>query len=97
MMKDNELANDVDYDRVEFLVQEKDFSKTETKKNIDINVFCYENKLNFPIHVSNQKFEKSMDLFLVINESKSHYVYIKDFDRFIFNKTKNKNKCVDKT
>ena len=26
------------------------------------------------------------------NEFKSHYVYIKDFDRFMFNKTKNRNK-----
>ena len=33
-----------------------------------------------------------MDLFLVSNENKSHYVYIKDFDRFMFHKTKNKNK-----
>ena len=36
--------------------------------------------------------EKSIDLLLVITENKSHYVYIKDFDRFMFNKTKNKNK-----
>ena len=33
-----------------------------------------------------------MDLLLVIDENKSRYVYIKDFDRFIFHKTKNKNK-----
>ena len=33
-----------------------------------------------------------MDLLLLINNDKSHYLYIKDFDRFIFNKTKNKNK-----
>ena len=33
-----------------------------------------------------------MDLLLISNEFKSHYVYIKDFDRFLFNKTKNKNK-----
>ena len=43
---------------------EKDFSKTETKSNIRINVFCYENKLTFPINISNQKFENSMDLLL---------------------------------
>ena len=29
---------------------------------------------------------------LVIDENKSHYVYIKDFDRFMLHKTKNKNK-----
>ena len=33
-----------------------------------------------------------MELLLLINGDKSHYVYIKDFDRFMFHKTKNKNK-----
>ena len=73
-------------------MREKDFSKIETKNNIRINVFCYENKLNFPVYLSDQKFENSIDLLLVIDENKSHYVYIKDFDRFMFHKTKNKNK-----
>ena len=33
-----------------------------------------------------------MELLLIIDENKLHYVYIKDFDRFMFNKTKTKNK-----
>ena len=33
-----------------------------------------------------------MDLLLVTDCDISHYVYIKDFDRFMFHKTKNKNK-----
>ena len=33
-----------------------------------------------------------MDFLLISNENKSHYVYIKDFNRFMCNKTKNKNK-----
>ena len=36
------LANDLDYDGIEFPVREKDFSKIETKNNICINVYCYE-------------------------------------------------------
>ena len=55
-------------------------------------MFCYENEMVFPIHVSNEKFENSMDLLLLINDNKSHYVYIKDFNTFMFHKTKNKNK-----
>ena len=70
-------------------MQEKDFSKIEVKNNICINVFGYENKLVFPIYVSDQKFEDSMDLLLLIDNDKSHYVYIKDFNRFMFHKTKN--------
>ena len=33
-----------------------------------------------------------MDLLLITDEIKSHYVYIKDFHRFMCSKTKNKNK-----
>ena len=46
----------------------------------------------FPIYISDQKFKGSMNLLLLINNDKSHYMYIKDFDRFMFHKTKNKNK-----
>ena len=46
----------------------------------------------FPIYDSDQKLEDSMNLILLINDDKSYYVYIKDFDRFMFHKTRNKNK-----
>ena len=55
--KDKEFVNDLDYDGVGFPVREKDFSKIETKNNICINVFCYENKLISPIYVSDKKLE----------------------------------------
>ena len=87
-----EFINDLNYDGVEFPVREKDFSNIETKNSICINLYCYENKLIFPIYISDQKLENSMDLLLVTDENKLHYVYIKDFDRFMFHKTKNKNK-----
>ena len=90
--KDKELANDPYYDGVEFPVRQKDFNNIETKNSNCINLYFYENKLTFPIYVSDQKFEKSIDLLFVIDENKSHYMYIEDFDRFMFHKTKNKNK-----
>ena len=71
---------------------EKDFSKIEEKNNICINVYCYENKLVFPIYVSNQKFKNLMDFLLIIDGDQSYYLYIKDFTRFMFHKTKNKSK-----
>ena len=46
----------------------------------------------FPVHISDQKFENSMDYLLIFDGDKSHYVYIKDFDGFTFYKTKNENK-----
>ena len=52
----------------------------------------YENGLVFPIYVSDEKFEDSIDLLFLIDYDESHYVCIKEFGRFIFHKTKNKNK-----
>ena len=49
-------------------------------------MYCYENKLVFPIYISDQKFEYSIHLLFVIDENKSHYVYIKDFNKFMFHK-----------
>ena len=55
-------------------------------------MYCCKSKPTFPIYISDQKLENSMDLLLLIDKKKSHYVYIKDFDKFMFHKTKNQNK-----
>ena len=68
--KDKELISDLDYDGIEFPVQEKYFSKIEVKSNICINVFVYENELVFPIYVSDQKCENSIDLLLLNDDDK---------------------------
>ena len=73
-------------------MQEKDFNRIEVQSNICINVFGYENELVYPIFISKQTFEDSIDLSLLIEDDKSHYVYIKNFNTFMFHKTKNKNK-----
>ena len=39
-----------------------------------------------------KKFEECMGLLLIIDGNKSHYVYIKGFNRFMCNNTKHKNK-----
>ena len=86
------IAEKLNYDEIKFSVQEKDFNKIEVKNSICINVFGYGNGLVFPIYFSEQKFEDSMDLLLFIDDNKSHYIYMKGFDRFMFHKTKTKNK-----
>ena len=80
------------YNGIDFPVEEKDFSKIEIKNNIHIKVFGYKNGLVFPIYISDQKFEDSIDLSFLNDDAQSRYVHIKDFDRFMFHKTKNKTK-----
>ena len=86
------IAEELNFDEIEFPVQEKDFNKIEINNNICINVFGYENRLVFPVYISNQKSKDSMDLLFLIDDDKPHYVYLQDFNRFMFHKTKNKNK-----
>ena len=42
-----------------------------------MNAFYCENGLPYPVHVLDKKSENYMDLFLISDENKSHYVYIK--------------------
>ena len=67
------------------LFQKRDYCRIVRQNNICINLFCYENDLTYPVYVSDQKFHDSMDFWLISNGNKSHYVYIKDFNRFICN------------
>ena len=89
---DKKIACSLNYDEIAFPVEEKDFKKIEVQNNICINVFGYENQLVFPIYVSDQTFKSLIGLLLLIDDDKSHYMYIKDFKTFMFHKAKNKNK-----
>ena len=80
------MVSDLDY------VSKKDYCKIKKKNNICIDVFSRGDDLTYPVDVSNQKFENCIDLLLITDENKSHYVYKKDFNRFMINKTKTKNK-----
>ena len=77
-------TEELNYDGIEFPIHEKYFNKIEMKNKICINIFGYESELIFSIHISDQKFEDLKDLLLLIDNDKSHYVCIKDFNRFVF-------------
>ena len=75
-----------------FLSLKTVFDKVQKRNDICINVFCYENNLVNPVYVSNEKFEDCMYSLFITDENKSYYIYMKDFNRFMCNKTKSKNK-----
>ena len=90
--KDKELVTKLNYEEIHFPVSKKDYCNIEVQNKISINVFCCENKVVYHVYLSDQKYSDSMALLLIPSKFKSHYVYIKDFDRFMFNKTKYKSK-----
>ena len=79
------MVNNLDSKGVEFPVSKKDFGKIEKKSNSCINVFYYENNLVYLVHISDKKIKNCMDLLMITDKNKSHYVYIKAFNRFMRN------------
>ena len=64
LQKKTKLVKDLDYDGIDFPVQENDFSKIEKNNNICINVFYYENRLTFPIYVLNKNLKTQLICYL---------------------------------
>ena len=58
---------------------------------MQVNVFGYENKV-YPLHISKKSYNQTLNLLLIAEKDKSHYVFIKDFNRLMFSKTKNQHK-----
>ena len=44
------------------------------ENNICISVFCYENSLVYPVYISGEEFENCLNLLMITDENKSHYV-----------------------
>ena len=72
--KDEELVSKLNYEGVNFPISKKYYRKVEVKNKVCINVFCYENKVVYPVYLSDQKFNDSMDLLLISKKFVSHYV-----------------------
>ena len=89
---DKEYINKLDYSGIEFPVTTKQYNKIEKQNEININVFGYENKQPFPLYISKEKYDKELNLLLITEDENKHYVLIKDFNRFMFNKTKHEHK-----
>ena len=89
---DKECIKNLDYSGIEFPVTTKQYNKIEKQNEININVFGYENKQPYPIYVSKEKYENHLELLLITENENKHYVLIKDFNRFMFQKTKHEHR-----
>ena len=90
--EDKKTINELNYDGIDFPLSQKHYNKVEKQNNIRINVFGYEKGQPFPIHISKEKFEDQMNLLLITEDEKKHYVLVKDFNAFMYNQTKHKEK-----
>ena len=89
---DKPYIEKLDYSGVEFPVSVKHYNKIEKQNSINISVFGYEDKQPYPIYVSKEKYEDHMELLLITENENKHYVLIKDFNKFMYNQTKHKER-----
>ena len=86
---DKNMANEFDYEGIEFPVSKRDLNKIEKTNNICINMFYYKNNLFYLVYVSDQNFDDCINLLMITDENKSHK---SDFNRFVCNNRKRKSK-----
>ena len=89
---DKKMINELNYDGIDFPLSQKHYNKVDKHNSIRINVFGYENGQPFPIHISKETFEDQMNLLLITKDEKKHYVLIKDFNTFMYNQSKHKER-----
>ena len=68
-----------------------DYEKIENIFQMQVNVFGYENKV-YPSYISKKSYDQTLNSLLITGKGKSHYVFIKDFNRLKFSRTKHKDK-----
>ena len=90
-IKDNEIAKTLDYRGINFPMKVRDYEIIEEKFNINVNVFRYNDEIS-PLYVSKKFNEQELNIILISNEEKSHYVLIKGFNILMHSKTKHKDR-----
>ena len=96
---DREFAKRLDFSGISFPVTIIDINRIERQNKININLFGYntEKKSVYPIRISEENYDDHIELLYIegkneLGEETTHYVYIKDFNRLMFNFTKYKGK-----
>ena len=90
--EDKKMINELNYDGIDFPLSQKHYNKVEKQNSIRINVFGYEDGQPFPIHISKETFKDQMNLLLITKDEKKPYVLIKDFNAFMYNQSKHKER-----
>lgn len=84
-----EHVGKLDFTGIDFPVRLSQIPKFEVQNQISVNVFGYEDKHVFPLHITQERFEKHINLLLLSDDDKKHYVLIKNLNRLLADQ----NKC----
>ena len=89
--QDKKIAANLNYSDIVFPLDVNDYEKIEDGFQMQVNVFGYESKV-YPLYFSKKSFNQTLNLLLITEKGKSHYVFIKVFNRLMFSRRKHKGK-----
>ena len=72
--QDKKIASTLDYRGINFPMKVRDYEVVEVRLNINVNVFGYQDNV-FPLFVSKKSNEQLLNVLLISNDEKSHYVF----------------------
>ena len=78
--------------KIETPVNVQDLTNIEKLFNVSINLYSHSESDIYPIRITKSTASKHIDLLVTTNSKTNHYVWIKDFNKLCYNKTKCKNK-----
>ena len=83
--KYTQYVEELDFSGIEFPLQLKDVSKFENQNKISVNVFGHEKDKVYPLHLTKKRFMRHVDLLVISSGNRSHYCWIKNFNRLMNN------------
>ena len=89
--QDKKIAANLNYSDIESPLNISNYELIENRFEININVFGYENRA-YPLYISKKSHTQTLNLLLTTQENKSHYLFIKYFNRSMYSKTKDQHK-----
>ena len=77
--KVKKIAANLNYSDTVFPLDINDYEKIEDRFQMQVNVFGYKNKF-YPLCI----YDQTLNLLVITENDKSHFVFIKDFNRLMF-------------
>ena len=92
--RDKDILDRLDYSDIDFPLKAKDHELVEERFNINVNIFGYDNdtKKVFPIYISKKSNQSVLNVLLISNDEKNHYVFIKDIEKLPSSQLRTKDK-----
>ena len=85
--EDKKIAAKLNYSNIDFPLDINDYELIEDRFNMNINVFGYDNRV-YPLYVSKKFDTQILSLLLITRDDKSHYAFIRDFNKLMSSSTK---------